>query len=108
MDLTQTKLTKAEWESIEKPVNKDEKKIINLITKGFYNTDVKYNDNLSLIEFININDINDAVSKIETSQDNLNTNLNDSLSNLATNTENTNQSIISLKKAMQEMVTLSE
>ena len=55
-----------------------------------------------------INDINDAVSKIETSQDNLNTNLNDSLSNLATNTENTNQSIISLKKAMQEMVTLSE
>ena len=55
-----------------------------------------------------MNDINDAVSKIETSQDNLNTNLNDSLSNLATNTENTNQSIISLKKAMQEMVTLSE
>ena len=61
MDLTQNKLTKAEWESIEKPVNKDEKKIINLITKGFYNTDVKYNDNLSLIEFININDINDAM-----------------------------------------------
>ena len=55
-----------------------------------------------------MNDIKDAVSKIETSQDNLNTNLNDSLSNLATNTENTNQSIISLKKAMQEMVTLSE
>ena len=27
-----------------------------------------------------MNDINDAVSKIETSQDNLNTNLNDSLS----------------------------
>jgi t-SNARE complex subunit (syntaxin) len=55
-----------------------------------------------------MNDINDAVSKIETSQDNLNTNLKDSLSNLASNTENTNQSIISLKKAMQEMVTLSE
>ena len=55
-----------------------------------------------------INDINDAVSKIETSQENLNTNLNKSLSNLASNTENTNQSIISLKKAMQEMVTLSE
>ena len=53
-------------------------------------------------------DINTAVSKIETSQDNLNTNLNDSLSNLAANTENTNQSIISLKKAMQDMVTLSE
>ena len=55
-----------------------------------------------------MNDINNAVSKIETSQNNLNKNLNDSLSNLASNTENTNQSIISLKKAMQDMVTLSE
>jgi len=61
MDFTQSKLTKAEWESIERPVNKDEKKIINIITKGFYNNDIKYNDNLSLIEFININDINDAM-----------------------------------------------
>ena len=47
MDLNQSKLTKSEWESIERPVDKDEMKIIKLISNGFHNTDIKYNENES-------------------------------------------------------------
>uniref|UniRef100_A0A6C0BT08 Uncharacterized protein n=1 Tax=viral metagenome TaxID=1070528 RepID=A0A6C0BT08_9ZZZZ len=61
MDLNQTKLTKSEWNSVERPVDKDEMKIIKLIIKGFYNTEIKYNENLSLISFIKISDVNDAM-----------------------------------------------
>ena len=34
MDLHQNKLSKAEWESIEKPVNSNEKDILKLIIEG--------------------------------------------------------------------------
>ena len=61
MDLNQSKLTKSEWESIERPVDKDEMKIIKLISNGFHNTDIKYNENESLITFIKISDVNDAI-----------------------------------------------
>jgi len=61
MDLNQSKLTKSEWESIERPVDKDEMKIIKLISNGFHNTDIKYNENESLFTFIKIFDVNDAM-----------------------------------------------
>ena len=59
MDLLQRKLNKSEWESMEKPVSKDELKILNIIKSGFYNTEISYNDNQSLVNFIKIDDVND-------------------------------------------------
>ena len=48
--LEQRKLTKSEWEGIESPVSNSEKKILSLIIKGFKNTSILTNPNLSLIQ----------------------------------------------------------
>ena len=60
MDLYQHKLSKLEWESIEIPVTKEEKKIVKFIKESYGNVNNKYNDNLSLLGYIKItdNDIN--------------------------------------------------
>lgn len=53
MDLTaQKKLTKSEWDSIEISVSENEKKILNVIMNGYNNINIKYNDNLSLAQFL--------------------------------------------------------
>ena len=44
MDLTQTKLSKAEWSSVEVPVSDAEKQVLELIMEGFYNPDIRKND----------------------------------------------------------------
>ena len=49
MDLTQRKLTKAEWEGIEVPVNAKEQEILELMKKGYHNVMIKYNKTLSLL-----------------------------------------------------------
>lgn len=49
MDLSQTKLTKAEWQSIETPVSDDEKKILVLIQGGYKDINIKYNEQSSLL-----------------------------------------------------------
>ena len=49
MDLTQNKLTKSEWETIEIPVSSEEKKILEMRSKGYDKIDTKYNFNLSLL-----------------------------------------------------------
>ena len=49
MDLYQHKLSKLEWESIEIPVTKEEKKIVKFIKESYGNVNNKYNDNLSLL-----------------------------------------------------------
>ena len=54
MDLTQRKLNKSEWESIEIPVSESEKKILNLIIRGFNDVNNKLNDHKSLITFLKI------------------------------------------------------
>jgi hypothetical protein len=54
MDLSQTKLTKSEWISIEIPVSNDEKKILTLIQNGYQNLTIKHNDHLSLISIMKI------------------------------------------------------
>jgi hypothetical protein len=61
MDLNQSKLTRSEWDSIERPVDKDEMKIIKMISSGFKDTDIKFNENESLISFIKLSDVNDAM-----------------------------------------------
>ena len=49
MDLTQRKLTKAEWEGIEVPVNAKEQEILELMKKGYHDVMIKYNKTHSLL-----------------------------------------------------------
>ena len=59
MDLTQRKLSKSEWESIEKPVSSQEKEILQMLKEGFNNVDIKTNKHQSLFSFVKI-DKNDG------------------------------------------------
>ena len=50
MDITkQTKLSRAEWNSVEIPVPDNEKLILNLIVSGFNDVNVRHNNNKSLL-----------------------------------------------------------
>jgi hypothetical protein len=59
MDLTQSKLTRAEWETIEIPVSPQEKQILQLITTGYHQLDHHTNENQSLFSFVKL-EANDA------------------------------------------------
>jgi hypothetical protein len=54
MDLTQTKLSKSEWVSIEVPVSEEEKKILTLINNGYDNVNIKNNDHPSMMSLMKI------------------------------------------------------
>jgi len=55
MDVTQqTKLSKAEWESVEIPVSEDEKRILELIIAGYSDVNIKHNNNKTLFNCIKI------------------------------------------------------
>ena len=54
MDLTQTKLSKSEWISIEVPVSDDERGILSLINSGYDNVNIKRNDHTSLMSLMKI------------------------------------------------------
>ena len=54
MDLNQRKLTKEEWQGIEIPISQEEKNIINLITNGYHNVNIKQNNTLSLLNYLKI------------------------------------------------------
>ena len=60
MDLTQRKLTKAEWEGIEVPVNPQEQEILNLMKRGFHDVMIKYNKTESILSHSKITQ-NDAI-----------------------------------------------
>ena len=49
--LTQTKLSRAEWKSIESPVTSQEKNILGLIRDGFHNVNIRTNDTLTMMTF---------------------------------------------------------
>ena len=49
--LTQTKLSRAEWKSIESPVSPQEKNILGLIRDGFHNVNIRMNDTLTMMSF---------------------------------------------------------
>ena len=51
MDLNQSKLTRAEWETIEKPVSSNEKIVLDLIIKGYDDVDLKYNNTKTFLTF---------------------------------------------------------
>ena len=54
MDLSQIKLSKAEWESIESPIEENEKIILKLIIDGSSNVNIKMNPYLSLLSFMKL------------------------------------------------------
>ena len=54
MDLTQIKLAKSEWDSIEVPISADEIIISKLIKDGYSNVIIKYNKHNSLFTFLKI------------------------------------------------------
>jgi len=54
MDLTQNKLSKNEWETIEVPVSENEKKILSMIIKGYDDLNIHANDTQSMYSFIKI------------------------------------------------------
>lgn len=54
MDLTQLKLTRSEWDSIEVPVSDTEKDVLTLIMEGFSKIDIVKNKTMSLFSFTKI------------------------------------------------------
>uniref|UniRef100_A0A6C0I0E0 Uncharacterized protein n=1 Tax=viral metagenome TaxID=1070528 RepID=A0A6C0I0E0_9ZZZZ len=54
MDLTQNKLTRSEWDSIEMPVSPEEKEILRLIVDGYNNINIKVNKTMSMLAFLKI------------------------------------------------------
>tara|TARA_B110000967_G_scaffold146723_1_gene150196 strand:- start:10035 stop:12788 length:2754 start_codon:yes stop_codon:yes gene_type:complete len=54
MELYQNKLTRAEWETIEKPVSEEEKKILKLISDGYYDTNVRKNDTSTFLSYTKV------------------------------------------------------
>ncbi len=52
MDLTQTKLTKAEWDSVEIPPSKKEMQIMRMIMDGYTNLDISVNRTQTLLGFL--------------------------------------------------------
>ena len=54
MDLEQRKLTKAEWDSIEKQIPASEKEILQMIISGYGNVNIKYNKNRTILSHLKI------------------------------------------------------
>lgn len=65
MDLSQRKLNKTEWNSIEVPVSTDEKCILDIIKQGYHNIDIKVNSGISLLSYLKISHNSSNISKIE-------------------------------------------
>ena len=54
MDLTQRKLTRAEWNSIELPISEEEKRITTLIKEGYHDVNIKKNYTMSLLKYMKV------------------------------------------------------
>ena len=54
MDLTQRKLTREEWNSVEISVSKDEKDILQMIMKGYHYNSIIENKTPSLLSYLKI------------------------------------------------------
>jgi hypothetical protein len=52
MDLTQSKLTRTEWDNIEIPVSSGEQEILSLIMEGFHDLNITKNKTTSLLSFV--------------------------------------------------------
>ena len=66
MDLSQVKLNKTEWDSIEIPVNDKEKSILKMIIDGYDDINIRRNSNQSMASYLrmtNISNIDDYIYK---------------------------------------------
>ena len=54
MDLLQRKLTKDEWDSIERPITSDELRIVKLISDGYNNVNIKKNSTSTLLQYLKV------------------------------------------------------
>ena len=54
MDLKQEKLTANEWTFLEKPIDKNEKYILDFIYNSYNKIDYKYNTNISLLNYLKL------------------------------------------------------
>ena len=54
MDLKQRKLNKSEWESIEVPVSSNEQDVLQMITKGYHDINIKQNNFNSIFTYLKI------------------------------------------------------
>jgi len=54
MDLTQKKLSKAEWNNIEVPFPEEEKNILKMIIDGFHNIHIQENNTMSLVSLMKL------------------------------------------------------
>ena len=54
MDLTQKKLTSEEWNALERPISKEEDRILQMIQDGFGDVNISFNDTQSLMNFIKV------------------------------------------------------
>lgn len=54
MDFKQTKLTKTEWQSIEKPLPENEIQVLELIKQGMYDVTTTHNHQKSLFQYLKI------------------------------------------------------
>jgi len=66
MDLRQQKLTAEEWDALERPVSKDEHRILEMIQSGYENINILFNDTQSLINFIKFRIIRKCITRIST------------------------------------------
>ena len=60
MDLSQSKLSKAEWDAIEVPVSKEEELVLNFMCKGFHDPELVFNRHNSLALHLKIQ-VTDAI-----------------------------------------------
>jgi hypothetical protein len=65
MDLSQRKLKKSEWNSIEVPVSDEELSVLNLIKTGYHDVNIKANKGKSIFTFLKINYNKNSFLKIE-------------------------------------------
>lgn len=63
MDLSQQKLNKNEWDSVEISVNSNEKEVLELIMKGFHNPDYQYFKNNTLLRYLKVSSNTDYMDK---------------------------------------------
>lgn len=54
MLLDQSKLTKSEWDNVERPIEKNEMDIVDMIAKGFHDPHIRSNHTLSLMSFLKV------------------------------------------------------
>ena len=54
MDLNQRKLNKSEWDSIEVPVSTNEQEVLQMITKGYHDINIKENNFNSIFTYLKI------------------------------------------------------